>query len=193
MITLIVPTLHPQQGQRTMEALLSQASMAAEPIVIDDHQRSGYTAACNRGLSQALEHGSDACICVDDVEPVTEGWLAKLNQALYLNDSIWFAGPSGACRTPPQNTGEPGDSRSVQYVSHVAGFCWLIKYQALATLGLMRERFFHYGSEVDYQWLAREVGGRAVWVPGVYVKHKLHAPLQPEWDEDNEIFNNIWR
>ena len=192
MITLIVPAVDPEQGQRIMDGLVDRAGVDVHPLLIDDHQRSGYTAACNRGLAQALERGTDACICVDDVEPVTDNWLARLNQALYLNNSIWFAGPSGACRTPPQNSGRVDDPRPVQYVSHVAGFCWLIKNVALQRVGLMREELSNYGSEVDYQWRARAQGGRTVWVPDVYVKHELHAPRQPEWDEDNERFDAIW-
>lgn len=192
MITLIVPATDPRQGQQTMDGLLAKAGIEANPIVIDDSQRSGYTAACNRGLAQAIDSRTDACICVDDVEPVTNDWLAKLNEALYLNDAVWFAGPSGACRTPPQNSGRPGDPRPIQYVSHVAGFCWLIKSEALERLGLMRAELENYGSEVDYQWLGRELGGRTVWVPSVYMGHELHAPRQPEWDEDNARFKDIW-
>lgn len=192
MITLIVPCTDAPQGQTTMRALTDRAGYPTYPVLIYDEHRTGYTSAVNQGLMTAMEREEDACICVDDVRPTQDDWLRMLVEGAALSDDIWFAGPSGACRTPPQNMGRPGDDYGVQYVSHVAGFCWLIKYEALRRLGLLTEGLENYGSDVDYQWRGRRLGGRSVWVRHVYVEHELHAPRQPYWDEDNERFRELW-
>jgi len=86
------------------------------------------------------------------------------------------------------------DDRKPMLVSHLAGFCLVIRKTALAQVGLLDERFKHYGSDIDYQWRARERGGgRSVWVPEVYVDHELHRPRQPWWREDNELFRRVWQ
>lgn len=193
MITLIVPATDAKQGLETMSALMAKVGTPTYPVMIHDRYRTGYTAAVNIGLLTAMDRGEDACICVDDARPVTDNWLATLKSALDLGDTIWFAGPSGDCRTHPQNKGRPGDPRRPRLVSHVAGFCWLIAWAALQRVGFLRADLENYGSEVDYQWRARKFGGRAVWVPEVYMEHGLHPPRQPEWDEDNEKFNRIWQ
>jgi GT2 family glycosyltransferase len=192
-ITLIVPTLDEAVGRTTLHALVATAGCAVDPLVVCDTHRSGYTSTVNRGLAQALLHQTDACVVVDDCVPATPHWLAELRAALATRPRAWFAGPSGACRTPPQSGGLLDDLRTPMYVSHVAGFCWLIKHEALATLGLLRAELEHYGSDVDYQWKARQLGGRSVWVPHVYMHHELHAPNQPAWERDNQRFSRLWR
>lgn len=192
MITLIVPTTDARRGEDIVRGLVSMAGTPVYPVVVYDEYRTGYTSAVNLGLMTAMERGEDACICVDDVVPVTENWLRALAGAADLAEHIWFAGPSGACRTWPQNSGRPGDTRKPHIVSHVAGFCWLIKREALRRIGFLRAELENYGSDVDYQWRAQRLGGRTIWAPHVFVRHELHAPRQPFWDQDNRKFDRIW-
>lgn len=138
----------------------------------------------------------DCCILNDDCE-VRIGWLATLWDELERRPDCWFAGPSGPCRTAPQNTGRPGDERRPEIVSHVAGFCLVIRRKAIEALGPLDETFRHYGSDVDYQWrAAKEHGKRTLWIPGVFVDHELHAPHEPWHSMDNHKFwkrwNNRW-
>lgn len=193
MIVLLIPTIDLDTGLLAQKRLEESAGMEVDTTILYDRELSGFTENVNRGLEQALVRGADACVCVEDCEPRTDRWLRKLKTVLDTRKEVWFAGPSGPCRTPPQNTGLPGDGRKPQYVSHLAGFCLLIAHEALERVGLLRPELAHYGSDVDYQWRARKLGGRSVWVPYVYMDHELHPPRQPEWKRDNKIFNQLWR
>ena len=134
----------------------------------------------------------DVCILNDDCR-VSIGWLATLWDELEQRDDCWFAGPSGPCRTAPQCTGTINDERRPQGVSHVAGFCLVVKRAAIQALGPLDEMFRHYGSDVDYQWRAqRNYGKGTLWVPGVYVDHGLHEPHQPWYAMDNHEFWKRW-
>lgn len=192
-VTLIVPTLDRTRGALTAAAAAKSAGVATRLAVMVDQQGSGFTATVNRGLALAMERHTHACILVDDARPQTDGWLRALKSVVEMRQDVWFAGPSGPCRTPPQNGGSPHDGRAPQYVSHLAGFCLLIAYRALQRLGFLRADLEHYGSDVDYQWRGRRLGGRAVWVPFVFVGHELHEPNAAWWKRDNERFNQIWR
>lgn len=143
-------------------------------------------------MNRHLPKDDDLCILNDDcvVEP---GWLARLWGELEGFPECWFAGPSGACRTPPQNTGVKNDERPPRVVSHLAGFCLVVRREAIQALGPLDEQFRHYGSDVDWQWrAAREYGKKSLWVPGVWVDHELHDPLEPWFTMDNYFFWRRW-
>lgn len=174
-----------------MAAAKSGAPHAAVDIVVDG-AREGFTATVNRGLKYA---NADVCLLNDDAPPLTEGWLALLLEEARRREAlkVWFAGPSGPCRTAPQNGGRAGDRRRPRLVKHLAGFCLLIKREAIEALGGLDPRFRHYASDVDLQWRAwRDFGARALWVPGCFVEHELHEPRQPWWDEDQELLRRLW-
>lgn len=135
------------------------------------------------------------CLLNEDAEPVTPSWLRTLTEEMHRREGlrVWFAGPSGPCRTAPQNGGRVGDKRRPRVVGHLAGFCLLIRREALDALGGLDERFVHYGSDVELQWRARrEHGARSLWVPGVYCKHELHPPRRMDWHEkDNRLLMEV--
>lgn len=191
MIDLIIPTLDHNRGYETAALAIQDAGIPTTVRVVVDEERTGYTRTVNRGLQQARQAGHDACILVDDCRPRTDDWLLIMWLNLQRRDSVWFAGPSGPCRTSPQCTGTIGDLRKPRLVSHVAGFCVLAKSHVLGEVGLLNEEFIHYGSDVDWQWRARGLGGRTLWVPGVYVDHEVHDVNK--WAlEDNRTFHRIW-
>lgn len=164
------------------------AGLASGLVVVTDNERVGWTRTVNRGWKD-----DDLCILNDDCV-CPDGWLATLWNELEKQPLAWFAGPSGACRTHPQASGTPGDMRLSSLVSHLAGFCLVIRRRAVAQLGPLDESFIHYGSDIDYQWRARrQFGARALWVPSVYVEHELHAPHQPWYKIDNRTFASRWR
>lgn len=191
-IDLIIPTTDRDAGLEAWARATEKSGVTTYGNIPIDERGEGYTRTVNRALRQARDGGHDACVMVDDCRPVSNNWLSILQGVLTHREDVWFVGPSGPCRTPPQNTGRPHDGRAPQYVSHVAGFCWVIRWEALDVLGLLNERFAHYGSDVDYQWQGRELGKRAVWVPFIYVDHELHEPREPWWTEDNETFDALW-
>lgn len=171
-------------------ATAGNPNVKAEVVV--DENGEGFTATVNRGLE---DYAGDVCLLNDDAVPLTDDWLAILKREMDRREAlnVWFAGPSGPCRTAPQNGGRVGDHRRPRLVSHLAGFCLLIKAEAVEKLGQLDDRFIHYASDVDFQLRARkDFGSRSLWVPGVYVKHELHPPRQLWWDQDQQLFTAIW-
>lgn len=198
MTTILIPTLDEAAAWMTGETAKARAGIDCDVLIVEDWTRSGYTRAVNRGL--ALIEASDArdddvCILVDDCEPC-EDWLRMLQEALRERADLpaWFAGPSGPCRTPPQNSGRPGDKRRPCVVPHLAGFCLYITREALDKLGGLDEAYTHYASDVDLQRRAqRDYGAKSVWVPGVYVDHGLHPPHMEWWRKDQDLLYSRWR
>ena len=192
MITIITPTLDVDKAYATGELAIKRAGLDCDQIVIEDWARSGFTHTVNRGLD-AIKDG-DVCILVDDCEP-EEGWLLGLQEAVYERQAlkVWFAGPSGPCRTYPQAGGRKGDQRRPRVVQHLAGFCLYVTRDCLDELGGLDERFYHYGSDVDWQRrAARDYGATSLWVPGCYVGHKVHPPHQEWWEKDQALLQSRW-
>lgn len=192
--TILVPTTNVRQAERQAWRAADMAGVPNLGIkILVDEAREGFTTTVNRGLKRCP---GDVCLLNDDAMPLTEGWLAILRDEMDRRSAlrVWFAGPSGPCRTAPQNGGRVGDQRRPRLVSHLAGFCLLVKAEAVEVLGGLDERFRHYGSDVDWQRRARrDFGARSLWVPGCFVKHELHPPRQPWWDEDQKLLEEIWR
>lgn len=192
-IAIVIPTLERERGERVARAACANAGIDAYPVVSVDHNHDGYTATVNWALHR-LE-GETVCLLNDDCT-TPDGWLNTLyTEMLKRWESIcWFAGPSGPCRTTPQCNGRIGDKRQPQFVDTVAGFCLLIHRDALIMLRGLDSRYRHYASDIDLQFRGRaHFGARSLWVPGVYVGHELHAPLEPWWTTDHETMRNIWR
>jgi GT2 family glycosyltransferase len=195
--TILIPTLDNGKAQKTAARAQERAGVLCCTFVIKDRERSGYTRTVNRGLeligaSDALD--DDVCILVDDCDPC-EGWLRMLQEAAleWASLPVWFAGPSGPCRTPPQNGGRPGDKRRPRVVPHLAGFCLYVAREALDKLGGLDEAYTHYASDVDIQRRAqRDYGAQSLWVPGAYVGHEVHPPHMEWWRKDQAMLNSRW-
>ena len=192
MISIVIPTLEPERAAETAKLATTRAGIDCRAIVVHDEGRCGYTRAVNVGLAQA--EGGDVCLLVDDCVP-GEGWLRALVEAAETRASlgVWFAGPSGPCRTPPQNGGRVGDLRRPRLVPHLAGFCLYVRRACIEQLGGLDEAFIHYASDVDWQRRARrDYGATSLWVPGVYVDHGLHPPHREWWIQDQARLREIW-
>lgn len=188
----IIPTIDLDAAKETAELAVESAGTELDITIVHDEAREGYTRTVNQGL-KAIEPGDHVVLLNEDVR-MTHGWLHILATEVDRRDAlgVWFAGPSGPCRTEPQCLGRPGDKRRPRIVDHVAGFCLFIKAEAFEKLGLLDERFQHYASDVDYQWRGAKLGKRVLWVPGVYADHELHDPQQEWWNKDHALLNQKW-
>jgi len=138
MITLIVPTLSPKRAHKTAKYAQECAGRSVILHVVHDNKGHGFTRTVNRGLRQAKT--AYICLLNDDCEPMTDGWLHRLHKGMQVDPRIGFIGPSGPCRTPPQNRGVPGAPYGIIPVSHVAFFCVLIRREVLDEVGLGQAR-----------------------------------------------------
>lgn len=190
---ILIPTQNETLAYETGEMAVTLAGMDCEYKVQVDHDNVGFTRTVNRGL-QGIK--GDVCLLNDDCEPIKDTWLITLKEEMDKREplKVWFAGPSGPCRTAPQNRGRVGDNRRPRIVDHLAGFCLLIHADALQALGGLDERYIHYGSDVDLQWRARrDHEAKALWVPEAYVEHELHEPHAEWWAHDQQMLNQLWR
>lgn len=182
MITIVIPTLSPNKAYATGQVAQESAGIYTRLYIVHDTKGLGFTRTVNRGLRK-IQKGH-ICLLNDDVFPMTDDWLRKMCDAIADTPELGLAGPSGPCRTPPQNTGLPGDPYGIKQVSHLAFFCTLIKRNVIDAIGLLDEDFIHYGSDVDYSWRARKAGIIPSWVRHVYVDHGVGEFLEPWHTQD---------
>ena len=81
------------------KALLS-AGIDAQPIVVQDIKRQGFSKTVNLGWKQAV---GDVMILNDDIDWFQYGWLRILSEALHSDDTWGVVGPSGKSSTTPIN------------------------------------------------------------------------------------------
>jgi hypothetical protein len=190
--TVVIPTLDAERAQETADLARERAGVDCRVVIAEDPQRRGFTSNVNDAVEGLRGY---ICLLNDDCEP-SQDWLRVLVEELEKRQklNVWFAGPSGPCRTRPQNQGRRGDQRRPRTVKHVAGFCLLIRPGVWGVLGGLDDSFVHYASEVDMQWRARrDYSARSLWVPEVFVDHELHPPLSEWWARDQTILHNKWR
>ncbi len=68
----------------------------------------------------------------------------------------------------------------LQEVDWLVGACLAIRRQALATVGLLDERFFLYSEEVEWFWRLRRAGWRVYYLPEAEVVHVEGGSSEPE-------------
>jgi hypothetical protein len=190
--TIVIPTLDPDKALKTADLARERAGCECRVIIQHDEDGLGFTATVNEAIEGVPGY---IALLNDDCIP-SQGWLATLIEEIEKRAklNVWFAGPSGPCRTHPQNSGRKGDHRRPRSVKHVAGFCLVARPGAFDALDGLDPDFTHYASEVDAQWRARrDHGAKSLWVPSVYVDHELHPPLSEWWARDQTILHNKWR
>lgn len=193
-VYVVVPTLDHDAAFRNTALALRSAGMDTKVSVVHDKVGVGFTKTVNAGLSQMPDWVRWVCILNDDVNPMTDDWLYKLYKAIVDEPEYGLAGPSGPCRTPPQNKGIPGAPFGIEEVSHLAFFCTLIRREALEAIGGLLDRDFnHYGSDVHACWKARGAGYKPVWVRHVYVDHEVGDPIEPWATEDRQTLKRKLR
>ncbi|MEB3186830.1 MAG: glycosyltransferase family 2 protein [bacterium] len=67
------------------------------------------------------------------------------------------------------------DHSSERIVDWVMGACLLVRRSVALRVGLLDERFFMYGEEVDWQWRMAEAGHRVMYLPTARVRHRKGA------------------
>ena len=171
-ITIVVPTLAPGPAEVAVQRNVACAGCSTIVDIVHDTKGEGFTRTVNRGLRRA--NTDYVCILNDDVESYTDDWLAKLRDVIHGMPGLIAAGPSGPCKTTPQNTGIPGAPYGVIPVSHLAFFCVVLKMHVLEEVGFLDEDFTHGGSDVFMCWAARKLGYVPVWARHIYVAHTVH-------------------
>ena len=186
-VFVVVPTLDPVTALKNTQGAMLSSGMFTSVNIVHDKLGEGFTRTVNRGLRALPAHADWVCILNDDIEPMTENWMYRLYKELVDEPSFGLAGPSGPCRTPPQNSGLPGAPYGVKVCSHLAFFCVLIKRDVFDEVGWLDEDLQHYGSDNILSWAAEIAGFKSIWVRHVYVLHEVSVPLEPWFSQDRKM------
>lgn len=185
--------------------------------VLETKKNLGYAGGNNVGIRQALEHGAEFILVLNNDTVVSPQLLNKLvssaNQhpdagflgarLLYHDrpELVWFDGAQwNASLNCFEYPGQNGHVSSLGMVDHetdyVCGAALFIRTEIIRQVGLMDERYFLVWEEVDWCYRARQAGLRNIVVPDAVVWHKVgpsfggeDSPLRTYFDIRNAL---VW-
>jgi len=150
----------------------------------------------NVGIAHALGKGADYVLLLNNDTVVDPDFLTRLvntaeqaptngmvgGKIYYYGDRnrIWYAGGRiewwkgwiSHIGLREEDRGQHDKSAQVDYIT---GCCLLVKRLVIETVGMLDERFFMYGEDVDWCLRAQRVGFHLLYEPGAKVWHKLSA------------------
>jgi len=163
--------------------------------IIETGKNAGFSGGNNIAIRWALQRGAPYILLLNNDTVVEADFLGKLLEgveptraaiagcAIYeydCRDRVWFAG--GRFRWwrshmvkdwPARNRPEtPFDT------DWVTGCCMLVRRDVFENIGLLDERAFLYGEDVDFCWRAAKSGFRRVVVPQAKIYHKVGASVR---------------
>jgi GT2 family glycosyltransferase len=188
---IVTPTLDRAVGERTIEQSVATAGLHVKTFVAVDHKREGGVRTANRALAAAIDTPF-VCYINDDVSFPNKDWLVQLIDALKLDSRNGIAGPTGGCGTVPQCRGRAGMPYGVRPIIYLSFFCAVFRRELLDKIGLLDERFIHYGCDNDYCLRTIEAGFRPVYAQHVWVEHKKSPRIRKWKDHDVVAFRGKW-
>jgi GT2 family glycosyltransferase len=148
----------------------------------------------NVGIRQSLEGGAEYVLMLNNDTVVDPEFLGRLVEAAesgrkigivgpkiyYFDDPkrIWFAGGlikwwRGRVTHIGIREVDNGEYDVTTEVDYITGCCMLIKREVIETIGMLDERYYIYGEDVDLCVRALRSGYKSVYVPSSRVWHKL--------------------
>ena len=105
---------------------------------------------------------------------------------------IWFAGGEvnewlGSVHHPGLREKDEGQFDQVREVDFITGCSLLLRKEVIDTVGFMREDYFLYFEETDWNVRARQKGWKIVYCPESIVFHKVSLS-----SGGNKIFHPMW-
>lgn len=170
--------------------------------LIESRENLGFSKANNVGINQAV--GRYFCLVNSDVV-VLEGCLQALVEFMDQNPRVGLAGPrllnpdttlQPSCRRFPRLANHLGRLLSINPtltdpacfadapadVEVLAGAFWIARRDAVAQVGVLDERFFIYGEDLDWCHRFRQAGWRITFLPSVRAIHfgGASSSVEPE-------------
>lgn len=151
----------------------------------------GYTGGNNRGIRRALERGARYVWLLNDDAVAAPNALSLLVHAAEAQPDAAFLGPTvRMCEQPDRilsaggildrnfdshqrGLGEvdQGQYAAITEVGFLSGCALLVSSQAMEGIGLLDERFFTYGEDVEWCFRGQRAGFKALHVPQAIVWH----------------------
>jgi GT2 family glycosyltransferase len=162
--------------------------------IIETGANLGYAGGCNAGIEIALAYGAEFIWLLNNdttVDPEALGELVATLQArpkagiagskiFYATrpDVIWFGGGEvsarwGYVRHRGQDEIDVGQHDDVTPCDFITGCSLLIRSHVVSQIGLMREDYFLYWEDVDWNARAVVAGWESLFVPTSRVWHRV--------------------
>lgn len=157
--------------------------------IIKNKRNLGFAAGMNVGVREALNHGAEAVLLLNQDTIVNSGFLKPLleNPAdivapviKFKREGKWFYDFGGKVdwwlgrpRHLESNTQYAIRDRERKKMGYVSGCAVLIKRPVLEAIGLLDESFFLYFEDVDFCLRARRAGFKIAVEPKSVIVHKL--------------------
>lgn len=166
-------------------------------VIIESDRNDGFAAGNNIGISYALQQGYEYFLLLNNDTVVTRDFLRPLIQtargektiglvggkimSYWRPDLIWAAGggkitswTSAISHIGINEKDGPKYSRYFE-CDYITGCLLLTKKDVIDAIGLMKEEYFLYYEETDWNLKAKQAGYRRIFVPTSVIYHK--APL----------------
>lgn len=164
--------------------------------VIENGGNIGFPGGNNVGIREALRHGAEYVILLNNDTVVAEDFARELlivamsdkrigmvTSKIYFYDRpevIWFAGGdfstwTGRSRHAGFGEYDRGQFDEVTDIGRPCGCSLLVTRKFIEDVGLMNEDLFLYGEEIDFALRARRKGYRCMLAPCSRVWHKWAA------------------
>lgn len=151
----------------------------------------GFAGGCNLGIGQALEHGADYVLLLNNDAQTPPGVLGELIEAAEADPQLGILTPKVVWQDQPQRLYGLGGARlpfrtrlkgmealdtgpwsgPPVLLDFVFGCAMLIKRQVIERIGLLDERFFMYFEDIDYCYRAADAGFSVGYLPGSVLPH----------------------
>ncbi len=172
--SIVIPTID-KESERVRRCLESIADNGRgtryEALVVEDTEREGFAATCNRGIAQA--RGAFVCLVNDDTV-VYPGWLANMLAVMYAFPDVGLVGPVSDNVSGPQAR-LPIAGPVSQQVGRLVGFCLLIRRSVIDKIGGLDPSFGLNFEDDDYGLRAQSAGFKLRIALDSFVHHDCHA------------------
>lgn len=171
-------------------------------VIIESDRNGGFAAGNNIGIHYALQQGYQYFLLLNNDTVVTRDFLQPLVQTAQEDetiglvggkimnywepDLIWAAGGgkitswTSAIRHIGNNEKDsPKYSRNFE-CDYITGCLLLIKKEVMDVIGLMKEEYFLYYEETDWNLRAKQAGYRRIFVPASVIYHKASVSLSQQ-------------
>lgn len=184
-------------GVPEREAELESLPPADGFVLIRLEENRGYAGGNAAGIHYALARGAEYLWLLNNDTVVEAGSLAAMVECLEADTRAGVCGAKVLAYDQPDTLLAAGGGWFVPWtgLSHhygwlerdrgqwdrsfepfyVTGACLLAKAQVFREVGGMKEEFFLYGEELEWQMRARSAGWRTVYCPEARVWHKENA------------------
>ncbi|MCI1880619.1 MAG: glycosyltransferase family 2 protein [Sporolactobacillus sp.] len=166
-----------------------------ECVFIENEKNIGFAGGNNRAIRQAYNLGYDYFWLLNNDTVVTKNSLTFLLRELrrypevgivgskiyyYATHKIWFAGGRIHPYTGRTEHIGIGETDHEQYdvkrtVDYITGCSLLFRREVIDSIGFMKEKYFLYYEEAEWNLRASHHGWKVVYVPQSRIYHKVSA------------------